>query len=112
MDMDAEQFENMLERQEERRNQNLKEILTALLPTMQDHERLIKIEAKVETVILLANSNRTADLEKISLADKKADAAHRRVDTSLKWVMGTMLITIGGMLLTALYVYAKMGGHA
>ena len=106
--MTPEQFEGMLDRQEERRTQNLREILSALVPSVQDRERLIKIEGKIETAILLGQANRASDLEKIKTAEAKADAAHRRADGILRWVITSVLATVGGMLLTALFVYSKM----
>lgn len=106
--MPNEDFERMIEKLEEKRNANLTALITALLPTQGDRERLIKIEAKVETALLLANTTRTEDLKKISDADTRAVAAHRRIDGVLRWVIGSSLITVGGMLLTALFVYLKI----
>lgn len=105
-----EQFEQMMDRMENNRNNNLRQILQAFMPAQEDRERLIKIEAKVETVILLGNANRNSDLEKITSADRKAEAAHKRVDGTLRWTIGSSLITVGGMILTALFVYIKSGG--
>jgi len=106
--MTDDQFEKMMERLEDRRSKNLSDILNAILPAREDRERLIKIEAKIESSIGLMSAIRSEDLAKITQADAKASAAHRRLDAHFYWSVGTIVVTVGGMILTALFVYIRI----
>ncbi|HYE22175.1 MAG TPA: hypothetical protein VD998_01145 [Verrucomicrobiae bacterium] len=106
--MTDDQFETMMERLEDRRSNNLREILAAILPSRDDRDRLIRIEGELRALTNLMGTTRTEDLNKIELANKKADAAHRRIDSQFLWSVGTIIVTVGGMLLTALFVYMRL----
>lgn len=107
--MTDDQFEKMLERMEDRRSENLRAILQAILPAREDRDRLIKIEGQLELSTRLMTMTRAEDLAKIDNADKKAAAAHRRIDAHFIWSAATVIVTVGGMVLTAIYTYIKMG---
>lgn len=105
--MTDDQVEKMLENLENRRSQNLREILSAILPAREDRDRLIKIEGKVEAAMTLMVTMRTEDLSKIDSSDKKAVAAHRRLDNQFAFLVTTCIVTVGGLILTALFVFIK-----
>lgn len=109
MPIEDKEMMNFFEKLEEKRNANISSLLSALLPSQGDRERLIKIEAKVEMGLLLQNTTRTEDLKKIADADTRAAAAHRRIDGVARWAVVSNLVTVGGMILTALFVYMRRG---
>lgn len=108
--MTDDQFEKMIDRMEDRRTENLKAVIQAILPAREDRDRLIRMEGQIELATKLMSMTRAEDLVKIENADNKAAAAHRRLDSQFKWTVGTVIITVGGMILTALFAYMKMGG--
>lgn len=108
--MTDDQFEKMLERMEDKRTENLKSVIFSIIPLREDRDRLIKIEGQIELSTKLMSMMRAEDLIKIEVADKKAAAAHKRLDAQFTFILSTVVITIGGMILTAIFVYAKMGG--
>src|SRR3990167_11054467 len=97
---DMEQFEKFLEKMEDKRNLNLRELLNAIIPIQSDRERLIRMEETMKNTMLLMNSMRTEDLLKIGDSNTKAIAAHRRIDSVSKASIIGNMITIGGMILT------------
>lgn len=106
--MSEEQFFRMMQKLEESRSQNLREVLAAVMPAREDRDRLIRMEGQLAASFTLTSSMRTEDLAKISDAETKAVAAHRRIDAMSKWINGGVMVTVGGMLLTALFVYIRM----
>lgn len=108
--LSEDQFFKMMKALEESRSNNLREVIGALLPAREDRDMLITIKANQESQIRLLSSMRSEDLEKIAKADSKAAAAHTRVDAIGKWVFGAIIFSVGGIILTALALFVKMGG--
>ena len=106
--MSEEQFFRMMQKLEDSRSQNLREVLAAVMPAREDRDRLIRMEGQLNAQLALTSSMRTEDLAKISEADTKAAAAHRRIDGMSKWINSGAVITVGGMILTALFVYMRL----
>ena len=107
--MTDEQFEKMLEKLEDRRSDNLRAVLESVLPAREDRERLIKIEGQLELSTKLMSVTRAEDLVKIENTKKTADAAHRRLDSQFIFLVSTVIITVGGMILTAIYAVFHAG---
>lgn len=106
--MSEEQFFRMMQKLEDSRSQNLREVLSAVMPAREDRDRLIRMEGQLNAQLTLTTSMRTEDLAKISEADTKAAAAHRRIDAMGRWINGGVLVTVSGMILTALFVYMRL----
>lgn len=107
--MTDEQFEKMIMRLEDRRSENFKSVIEAFLPAREDRDRLIRMEGQIDAATRMMAAMRSEDLVKIEEASRRGAAAHRRLDTQFIFMLGTGIITIGGMLLTALFVYIRMG---
>lgn len=107
--LSEEQLFRMIQKLEESRTNNLREVIAALLPARQDRDMLITIKANQESQMSLLTSMRNEDLKKIAESDIKAAAAHRRIDGMSRWINGSVIVTVGGMILTALFVYIRVG---
>lgn len=106
--MSEEQFFRMMTKLEEHRSNNLKEVLSAILPAREDRDMLITIKATQDSQMQLITAMRTHDTDKLAKAEAKAQAAHNRIDGMAKWVNGGVIVTVGGMILTALFVYIRL----
>ena len=100
--LNEEQFKEFMGALENRRNENLKEVLAIVVPVQRDREMLIRMDETQKNMMLIMQNNRSEDLLKVGRVESVAGKAHERVDV-LERTIGRILAA-GGFMNLALVI--------